>query len=227
MFETVIGLGSGAIPVAAALGATLATLMGAMTAARFSFRDHRRQAEQERRESKLRERILERLTKKEEVTTRDFNRFRNSNKLTQHQAKRVVESLYSEELSEHVTVEVVRKLDALLTDLEVRQPYEDLPAEVRPSLIRIDTILSDPAFEEDRAVLTPVVNALHSYVELLGQKRRLNLHRNIAYGIGATSVVVGLAALLLAPSAEDLATHVAAEISARLGAQDSIGLVPE
>ena len=148
-----------------------------------------------------------------EVTIKDFERFRNALALSQHQAKRVVDALYSEELSEQVTAEVIGKLDALLGELEAKQPYDNLPAEVRPALIRIEKTLSASPDEEDKAVLTPVVNALHSYAELLRQKGRLNFHRNIAYGIGAASLVVGLAALFLVPSADDLAARVVAEIA--------------
>ena len=101
----------------------------------------------------------------------------------------------------------------MLGELEATQPYDNLPAEVRPSLIRIEKTLSASPDEEDKAVLTPVVNALHNYVELLRQKGRLNMHRNIAYAIGAVSLVVGLAALFSSPSADDLAKQVAAKLS--------------
>lgn len=199
--------------IAVVLGALVATLVGAMSAAQVSLRERGQRGQQERSESELRERILNRLANDIEVTTKDLDRFRNALKLNQHQAKRVVHAIYSEELSEQVTVAVIGRLDALLGDLEAKQPFDNLPAEVRPSLIRIEKTLSASPDEEDKTVLTPVVNALHSYVELVRQKRRLSLHRNIAYGIGAVSLVVGLAALFLSPSADDLARHVAAEIA--------------
>lgn len=203
--------GQGALTVA--LMATVAVMAGAFSSAQVSLRDRRQRGDQERRESKLRERILNRLANDIEVTTKDLERFRNALELNQHQAKRVVDDMYSEELSEQVTTAVIGKLDALLGDLEAKQPFDNLPEEVRPSLIRIEKTLSASSDEEDKAVLTPVVNALHTSVKLARQQRRLSFHRNIAYGIGAASLVVGLAALLLSPSADDLAKHVAAEIA--------------
>ena len=193
--------------------AMMAMLMGAISASVGGLGDRRRRAEQEKNESELRSRIINRLSKGMEVTVRDFDRFRNALELTQQQAKRVADNLYSEELSEEVTADVIEKLDALLGELEATQPYDNLPAEVRPSLIRIEKTLSASQDEEDKAVLTPVVNVLYNYVELLRQKGRLNLHRNIAYAIGAASLVVGLAALYLSPSGDDLAKHVAAELA--------------
>ena len=191
----------------------MGALAGAISGSLDSLGDRRRRAEQEKNESELRSRIVNRLSKGIEVTVRDFDRFRNALELTQQRAKRVADNLYSEELSEEVTADVIEKLDALLEELEATQPYDNLPAEVRPSLIRIEKTLSASPDEEDKAVLTPVVNALYNYVELLQQKGRLNLHRNIAYAIGAASLVVGLAALYLSPSGDDLAKHVAAELA--------------
>lgn len=198
--------------IAVALGAAVMALVGSIFGGQASLRDRAQRREQERRESALRERILDRLANDMEVTAKDFERFHNALELNQHQAKRVVDAIYSEQLSEQVTAGVIGKVDALLGDLEAKRPFDNLPAEVRPSLIRIEKTLSASPDEEDKAVLTPVVNALHSYVELVRQQRRLGLHRNIAYGIGAASLLLGLAALFLSPSADDLAKHIAAEI---------------
>lgn len=209
IFDLLVGQGA----IGVALVVMVIALVGAISGAQVSIHDRRQRGDQERRESKLRERILNRLSNDIEVTIKDFERFRNALELNQHQAKRVLDAIYSEELSEEVTAAVIEKLDALLGDLEAKQPFDNLPAEVRPSLIRIEKTLSASPDEEDKAVLTPVVNTLHSYVELVRQKRRLGLHRNIAYGIGAASLIIGLAALLLSPSADDLAKRVAAEIA--------------
>lgn len=212
MSETVFDLllGQGALAVAL-IGMGVA-MVGAFFSAQVSLLDRTQRGEQERRERALRERILDRLANDMEVTTKDFERFCNALELNQHQAKRVVDAIYSEQLSEQVTTVVIGKVDVLLGGLEAKQPFDNLPAEVRPSLIRIEKTLSASPDEEDKAVLTPVVNALRSYVGLVRQQRRLGLHRNIAYGIGAASLVVGLAALLLSPSADDLAKRIAAEI---------------
>ena len=204
-------LGPGFIELA--LGAMMATLVSAMFVARVSLRDQKRRAKQEKTARELRSRIVDRLSNSIEVTVKDFDRFRNALELPQNQAKRVVDNLYSEELSEDVTAEVIEKLGASLGELEDKQPYDNLPGEVRPSLIRIEKRLSASPDEEDKAVLVPVVHALNSYVQLVRQKGRLNMHRNVAYGIGAASLVVGLAALFLSPSPDDLARNVAAELA--------------
>ena len=208
MFELLLGQGA----IAVALVTLTCALMAAMATAQVSLRDRRQRGDQERREGELRERILDRLANDIEVTTKEFERFRNALELSQHEAKRVVDAIYSEKLSEEVTSAVIEKLDALLGALEAKQPFDSLPAEVRPSLIRIEKTLSASPDEEDKAVLTPVVNALHSYVKLARQQRRMGLHRNIAYFIGAASLVLGLAALVVSPSADDLAKQVAAEL---------------
>lgn len=221
MFEVFFDSAYETAAIAVALGAMVGMLLSAMSSARSSLRGRKRRADQERSESDLRGRILDRFASDIEVTVKDFDRFCNALDLDQHQAKRVVDALYSEELSEQVTPKVIGKIDALLRNLEAKQPYDDLPAEVRPSLIRIEKTLSASPDEEDKAVLTPVVNALRSYVELIRQKGRLNLHRNIAYAIGAASLVLGVAALFLSPSADDLARHVAAEIAQSAAATEN------
>ncbi len=99
-----------------------------------------------------------------------------------------MDGLYSENLSEEFAAEVADSLDTLLRELEEKQPSFDLPAEFRPSLIRIKKSLSDSRTEEGNAILTPVINALRSNVQLNRQTGRMKLHRNIAYGISAASL---------------------------------------
>lgn len=208
--------------VAIALFSMVFALVGAFSAAQGSLRERVQRREGERGENALRERILDRLANDMEVTAKDFERFCNALHLDQQQAKRVLDAIYSEQLSDQVTAAVIGKVDALLGDLEAKQPFDNLPAEVRPSLIRIEKTLSASPDEEDKAVLTPVVNALNGYVELVRQHRRLGLHRNIAYVIGAASLVLGLVALFLSPSADDLAKQVAAEIAQSATREENI-----
>ena len=179
-------------------------LASAVFAAQRSDYGRARQAERAKNKDALRDRILNRLSNGLLVTAYDFDRFCNALSLTQHEAKHVVDGLYSEPLTQEFTAEVVDSLDNLLRELEEKQSFDDLPAEFRPSLTRIKRSLSDSQAEEANAILTPVINAIQSSEELNRRAGRMKLHRNIAYVISAASLVVGLATMYLTPSAEEL-----------------------
>ena len=157
----------------------------------------------------LRDRVLNRLSSGMPVAPDHLDRFRNSLGLTQHQAKLALDGLYSENLTEQLTSDVISNLDTLLKELEEKQSFDDLPAGFRPSLIRIKKSLADPETAEGNAILTPIINGLRSFVELEREAERMKRHRNIAYGISVVSLVIGLVSIYLTPSVEDFEEVVA------------------
>ena len=168
----------------------------------------RRRTEKERSQAELRERVLDWLSNGVAVRPKDLGRFASAFGLTEGQAKHAVDVLYSRELSEEFTTETIKSLDALLADLEMARPYDTLPEDVRPSLIRIQKSLAASKELDDKEFLAPVVNALHRYVDLVEANKRAKIHRNVAYLIGGASLIVGLASLLNTPSTDELGEHV-------------------
>ena len=104
----------------------------------------------------------------------------------------------------------------MLEEVEANQPCDHLLIEVRPSFVRLDSLVGDFPNKQDRAVLGPILAALNEYVGFANGRKRLSRHRNIAYVIGVVSLVIGGATLYLTPSEEQLARSVAVELAGRV-----------
>ena len=156
--------------------------------------------------------VLGRLDAGIEVTAADLDRFCNAHGLDKASAKLVLDRIYAERPAE-TEPGTLDRLRPLLEEVEKNQPYDHLPVEVRPSLVRLDSLVGDSADGRDRAVLGPILAALNEYVDLAKERRRLNLHRNVALAMGVVSLVVGGATLYLTPSEEELASSVASELT--------------
>ena len=146
------------------LGAMAAVLLVTYTESVVALR---RRAGKTRR---LRETVLARLKADLNITPADLDRFRNAHGLDAASAKRVLDDIYAEPPSKDTTPAHLASLRRLFDQLEVNEPYDHLPAEVRPSLARIQDILGDSADRPDTAVLAPILAALNDGADLARQK---------------------------------------------------------
>ena len=160
----------------------------------------------------LRTSVLGKLGAKFDLTAADLDRFCNAHGVDKTSAKRVLDRIYAGSPPE-IEVEVVDRLRPLLEEVEANQPYDHLPIEVRPSLVRIDSLVAKSSDHQDRAVLGPILAALNEYVGFAAERKRLSVHKNVAYAIGVVSLVIGGATLYLTPSEEQLARSVASELT--------------
>ncbi|MCY4011112.1 MAG: hypothetical protein OXG82_00195 [Gammaproteobacteria bacterium] len=193
-------------PLVTATGGA-AVVAALFTVGSYLLRDRGKDKSDESRQ--LRDLILNRIVHGVPVSRSDVSRFASARGLSSSEAHDAVERLYSEELSDVITAEVLQTVGSLLGELEMQQPYETLPAEVRQSLVRLNKLVrAETRDEEDRQVLTPIVSTLTNYAGLEKQKRRQAAHVIAAYVIGVASVILGGTALLYTPSPAELANHI-------------------
>lgn len=200
-----------------------AGLVAIVVAAFFSVlavRDHSNDNQTEK--EKLGAVVLDRLAADIPVSRADVHRFANALELSQSEAQNALEQLYSEETSETITPEVLDRIAQLLGELEMQQPYENLPAEVRQSLVRMNRLVRSASQDNQDVdmMLSPIVNALHNYVELADQKKRQVVHLFAAYAISVASMILGGAALFYSPSPYKLADHVVEALQTENRAED-------
>lgn len=101
---------------------------------------------------------------------------------------------------------------ALSQQLEKEEPFNELPEEVRPSLMRLVELCDSSGTKSDHLLLSPIQRSLNSYVELQAQVKRGRRMNMIINGVGVISLFVGLwgaYATLQSPTAGQIAMEVA------------------
>lgn len=155
----------------------------------------------------MRKNILSKFSSEIALTAKDIVHIGKAFDLSAHQARKVVYDIYSEanEKSEF------NKLKGLIYEIEREEPFDELPDEVKPSLIRLTKISESSGEESDRHILTPVVQTLNKYVELKSEQEKLKKQTNRAYVITVISFMFGLVSTYFTISAPT-ATEIAKEI---------------
>jgi preprotein translocase subunit YajC len=142
------------------------------------------------------------------LNTKDVTNIGKAYDLTAHQARKVIYRIYSEANAE----EEFSKLKELVSELEKEEPFDDLPPEVKPSLIRLTKIPAEPGEESDKHLLSPVVQNLSKYVDLLAEKEGLKKKTNRAYLVTIVSFIFGMVSTyftVTAPTAAEIAQEIA------------------
>ena len=108
------------------------------------------------------------------------------------------------------------KLKGLVSEIEKEEPFDTMPDEVKPSLLRVSELAYKSGEESDKHILTPITNILTKYQELQDEQKKARKQTNIAYMLTIISFIVGAISLYFAITAPT-----ASEIAAQLGAVTS------
>ncbi|PSV52023.1 hypothetical protein [Photobacterium sp. GB-1] len=109
--------------------------------------------------------------------------------------------------------EEFEKLKDLVAEIEKEEPFDTMPDEVKPSLLRVSELSYKSGEESDKHILTPITNILTKYQELLEEQKKMRKQTNIAYTLTIVSFIVGAVSLyfaVTAPTANEIATQLGA-----------------
>ncbi len=148
--------------------------------------------------------ILAKLAAGLTLTSKDIVHIGQAYNISPHQSRTIVYRIYGQTNNEKEFM----LLKSLIDDIEKEEPFDNLPDEVKPSLVRITQLLSNSSEELDKHILTPVVQALSRYIEQRGEQEKLKKQTNRAYMVTVFSFMVGAISFyftVTAPSAEEIA----------------------
>lgn len=101
-------------------------------------------------------------------------------------ARASVSKCLSELLLETNDQQVFASLQRLATDLEKTEPFDDLPPEVKPALVRLQEMLEVSSQKSDVHLLSPIQRALGTYVE---QKAELESSKRFGKWMNLISII--------------------------------------
>lgn len=108
--------------------------------------------------------------------------------LTAKMSRDVIYNLYAtiDDAASHAV------LDALVADIEKEELFDDLPDEVKPSMLRLTKLVDNSTEFSDKQVLSPITRKLNEYVELKAEQEKAKKQTNRAYLITVISFMVGV-----------------------------------
>jgi hypothetical protein len=108
--------------------------------------------------------------------------------LTAKMSRDVVYNLYAtiDDAASHAA------LDALVADIEKEELFDDLPDEVKPSMLRLTKLVDNSTEFSDKQVLSPITRKLNEYVELKAEQEKAKKQTYRAYLITVISFMVGI-----------------------------------
>jgi preprotein translocase subunit YajC len=152
----------------------------------------------------MRKNIISKLSSDIELSAKDVVHIGKGFDLTSHRARQVIYKIYSDASSK----DEFSKLKKLVTEIETEEPFDDLPDEVKPSMVRLTKITEKTGEESDKYLLSPIAQTLNKYVELKCDQEKLKKQTNRAYLVTVISFIfgsVGAYFSITAPSASDIA----------------------
>jgi hypothetical protein len=162
-----------------AYGAIAAT---AMSFAAFSVIEKRRNMRE------LQEDILKKLSEDYQITAKDIFHFGRSFNLSTKQTITSIYSIYRKIDNK----EAFGKLKLIVSEIEREEPFDDLPDEVKPSLVRLSHLTESSPEASDRHILQPITSTLNKYVELQSNYEKVKRRNNLAILMTVVSFVITL-----------------------------------
>ena len=159
-----------------------------------------------KRTKEMSQNINTKITSGIDLTAKDISHIGKAFNLTPYQSRQVVYKIYSD-INEKSEFE---KLQGLVAEIEMEEPFDDLPEEVKPSMIRLTTLASKS--DDDKHLLNPISHTLKKYTELISEQTQLKKKTNSAYFVSVVSFVIGAVSFyftLTSPSASAIAEEVA------------------
>jgi hypothetical protein len=117
-----------------------------------------------------------------------------------------------------------QQLKALAVQLEKEEPFDDLPEEVKPSLVRLSELCEESQQKSDHLLLMPIQKTLGSYVELKTETEKTKKQTKLVNTIGIVSFIIGVWGFYLtlkSPDAKDIETAVTRALSSQLSGSNS------
>lgn len=147
--------------------------------------------------------ILNKIKSGIEVSAIDVNVMSRATGLSQKSVSECISQLLLVENDK----ETYEKIRILSTDFNKIEPYENLPDEVKPSLMRIQELIEASNRQSDMALLNPIQRNLASYAE---QKNEYDANKkrskwfNFITIIGFVVGIIGLYFTLNTPDSKDI-----------------------
>lgn len=155
----------------------------------------------------MRKNIYTKISSGIEINSKDVSHIGRAFGLSAYQSRQVIYKIYSEANGK----EDFEKLKGLVLEIEKEEPFDDLPDEVKPSMIRLTKIASESGEESDKHLLSPIAQTLNKYVDLKSDQEKLKKQTNRAYVVTVISFVfgaVGTYYTVTGPSAADIAAEI-------------------
>lgn len=105
----------------------------------------------------------------------------------------------------------------LSAQLAKEEPFDDLPEEVKPSLVRLSELCDGSKIKSDQLLLTPIQKTLGSFVELKAETEKTKTRTKWVNIVGIFSFIIGAWGFYLTwktPDAKDIESAVGRALSA-------------
>lgn len=155
----------------------------------------------------MRKNILAKFSSDIYLTAKDIIHIGRAFGLSACQARQVIYKIYSEAIQK----DDFCRLKDIICEIEKEEPFDGLPDEVKPSLIRLAKISESSGEESDRHILSPIVQTLNKYVDLKTDQENLKKQTNRAYVITIISFIFGAVSTyftISSPTAADIAKEI-------------------
>ena len=152
---------------------------------------------------KLMENVSKKLAAQVNLTAKDIIHIGRGFYLSPKSSGEVIYKLYTEANDPNSYA----ALKTLVSDLEKEEAFDDLPDEVKPSMMRMVKLIDQSSDPADRHILLPITTTLNKYVELKVEQDKAKKQTNRAYVITIISFMVGAISFyftLKSPSADDI-----------------------
>lgn len=153
--------------------------------------------------------VYAKITSGIQLTAKDIVNIGKSFDLTAFQSRKVIYKVFGEADNK----ESFQNVKDLVLEIENEEPFDDMPDEVKPSLIRLSKLVDEAGGDSDKYLLSPIIGTLSKYVDQKSDQEKLKKQTNRAYALTIVSFVVGAISFyftLTSPNAEDIALEVRA-----------------
>ncbi|WP_158530070.1 hypothetical protein [Delftia acidovorans] len=168
----------------------------------------------------LRESISKKMTGGIQLSAADIITMAKGVGLQRPSVNRIVYKL----LHDTYDPQLFQQLKALSGQLEKEEPFDDLPEEVKPSLIRLTELCDGSQQKSDQFLLTPIQKTLGSYVELKAEAEKTKKQTKWVNTIGIVSFIIGTWGFYLtwkSPDAKDIEAAVARALNTQANGSNS------
>lgn len=163
--------------------------------------------EKQKARRSLRESIQKKMSQKISLSASDIIIMAKGVRLQRPSVARVVYRL----LHDCSDPEMYERLKTLSVQLDKEEPFDDLPEEVKPSLIRLSELCHNSQQKSDQFLLAPIQKNLGSYVEMKTEFERSKKQTKLINFLGVISFIIGIWGFYLAlksPNTNDIANAV-------------------
>lgn len=155
----------------------------------------------------MRKNINSKLNSNISLSSRDIVNIGKSYDLSASQSRKIIYKAFRDTENK----DTFESLKLLVQEIESEEPYDDMPDEVKPSLVRLSKLTEQSYEESDKHILSPITSVLTKYVELKAEQDKLKKQTTRAYVLTIVSFVIGAISFyftLSSPSAKDIAKEI-------------------